>query len=357
MALALCATASNVGKNWGVERSSYSDPVTGLRVVEITRAAAGITDNMYFVFPNFTADNRYLLFVSERAGSMQLFRMTMDSGEIVQLTDDPAVDARTACPDRRDARIIYYLRGQDVMRMDVISFEARKIAAIPGPSLGDYSQLTQSGDGRYLTTSKQRDQHNWEIGVIDLNDGSYKTVLTQGFRIAHIQHSPVAPVLFYIWETNTYNPQHTWFVNRDGSGNRPLYYATDPAKWITPLKEWVMHETFIPATGEMTFVMDRIGLMIVKPDGSARLVAGGSFWHCAPSPDGSKIVADDQQGRIWLADVNTGNLRLLATGFQDKVKGLHAHPSFDRTGRWVVFHSGRSHETVALIDLDQIGKN
>ena len=49
-----------------------------------------------------------------------------------------------------------------------------------------------------------------------------------------------------------------------------------------------------------------------------------------------------------------GSTRLLATGLRDTVRNVHAHPSFDRQGRYVQFHSGRTHETVALIDLTEL---
>ena len=42
------------------------------------------------------------------------------------------------------------------------------------------------------------------------------------------------------------------------------------------------------------------------------------------------------------------------SGLRDKVHGVHAHASFDRLGRYVQFHSGRTHETVALIDLNEL---
>ncbi len=143
-------------------------------------------------------------------------------------------------------------------------------------------------------------------------------------------------------------------MNRDGTGNGPLYFATDPAKWITPLKEWVAHESFIQDTGDMAMVMEKIGLMVVKPDGSALIASEDSFWHCATTRDGKWIGADDRQGRIWLAKARTGDVRLLASGVMDKIPSVHPHLSFDHSGRWLVFYTGRSHESVALIDLQQI---
>lgn len=351
LAGASAALASNVGRDWGVERESYVDPITGVRVWELTKGT-NAADNLYFHFSNFTADNRSLIFVSDRTGSRQLYRADVATGRLVQLTDDPAVNASSACPDPGNARRLYYLRGAVVTAFDLLALTARTVGEIPKPYVGGFQQLTLSGDGRWLTLGKQRDAANWEIGLLDTRTGDYRTVLTQGFRLGHVQHSPAAPVIFYVWETGGYAPQRTWLVNDDGTGNRPFYARTSPTNWFTPLKEWVTHEAWVSGTGEMTMINDKLGAMLVRPDGTARLVREGSYWHAAARPDGQVLVLDDAQGRLWLTETATGNTRLLATGLRDTIR-VHPHASFDRRGRYVQFHTGRTHETVALIDLKE----
>jgi len=340
------------GQDWGVERESYVDPVTGVRIWELTKGT-NIADNLYFHVSNFTADNRYLLFVSDRTGTTQLYRAEVETGRIVQLTDEPAINARASCPDHTNARRVYYLRGAEVMALDILDFSARKVGEIPPPYAGGFQQPSLSRDGKRMALGKQRDNANWEIGLMDTETGAYRTVLTQGFRIGHVQHSPTDALIFYVWETGGYAPQRTWLVNEDGSGNRPFYARTNPTNWFTQLKEWVTHEAWVKDTGEMTMVNDKLGVMLVKRDGAARLVREGSFWHAAARPDGKFIVADDFQGRVWLIETATSNARLLATRLRDTVP-VHPHPSFDRLGRYVQFHTGRTHETVALIDLTQL---
>lgn len=337
------------GRDWGVEQESYTDPVTGVRVRELT-GGSHTADNLYFHFPNFTADNRYVLFTGRRAGGTHLFRAEADTGHLVQLTDDPAISAGSACPDPRDARRIYLLRGPRVLCLDPETFATREIGEIPGPNVGGFMSPTVSPDGQWLATGKQRDAANWEIGRMNVATGEYRTVLTQGFRVGHVQHSPTDPVIFYVWETGGYAPQRTWLVNTDGSGNRPFYARTASTNWFTPLKEWVTHEAWVQDTGEMTMINDKVGVMLVARDGSARLVREGNYWHAAARPDGRVLVLDDMQGRLWLCETATGNVRLLATGLRDTVR-VHAHASFDRRGHYVQFHTGRTRETVALIDL------
>jgi hypothetical protein len=199
----------------------------------------GASDNLYFHFSNFTADNHFLIFVSNRGGAWQIFRAEVETGRVVQLTDLAATGAHTACPDPTSARRLHYLRGPEILALDLIDLTERKIGEIPKPYVGGFVQPTLSGDGKWMTLAKQRDPANWEIGLMDTQNGAYRTVVTEGFRIGHVQHCPTDPTIFYVWETGGYAPQRTWLVNDDGTANRPFYARTDPKAWFTPLKEWI----------------------------------------------------------------------------------------------------------------------
>jgi oligogalacturonide lyase len=346
--------ASDAGRDWGVERRFYKDPVTGVRIQELT-APPHTADNLYFHFPNFTADNRSLIFVSKRGEKSHLFKADVETGRLTQLTDDPLADPRSACPDPRDANIVYLMRGPELTALDLRTFATRRIGTVPKPYLGGFGQPSLDKDGRFAAVSKQRDAHTWEIGLIDMKSGEYRTVITQGFRIGHVQHSPTDPLIFYVWETGGYAPQRSWLVNDDGSGNRPFYTPVDPKQWITPLKEWLTHEAWVQDTGDMTMINDKVGIMLLSKDGAAKVIRGGDYWHASARPDGKFLAVDDNRGNVWIAETSTGSIRLLATGIRDTVRSVHGHTSFDRKGRYIQFHTGRSHETVALIDLEEAG--
>jgi Tol biopolymer transport system component len=334
------------------ERTSYIDPVSHLRVWNIAAPPAG---NLYYHFSNFTADNRYVIFASARgATSSQIFRYDVETGRIAQLTNEPGIAAEAACPDPRESRRLFYLKAPEVWTMDIVSGEARRIGVIPPPHAGGFVQPTVSHDGRSLALGFQRDAANWEIGLMDIASGSYRTVVRQGFRITHLQHSPTDPMMFYVWETGGYAPQRTWLVNDDGSANRPFYYRTDPKTWFTTLKEWVTHEAWVPQTGDMSMIMDKVGVMVVRKDGTVRVMHRGDYWHAAPSPDGSSLITDDFDGNLWQIETETGNKRLLATGLRGADRATHSHPSFDRQGRRILFNNGRAGRTVSLIDLSEL---
>ncbi|MBL8229581.1 MAG: hypothetical protein JNL98_13920 [Bryobacterales bacterium] len=340
---------AQAGKEWGVEHQTYNDPVTGITVTELTGRSVKST-NLYYHFPNFTAGDANVIFTSNRGGSTQIFRYELATGKVVQLTDDPKTSASTACPDPVDASTIYYYRGADLMKVSPQG-ESRKVATVPGIE-GGLHQPTLSGDRKHITAAFQRDAQTWEIGLIELATGAYRRVIRQGFRIGHVQHSPTDPLIFYVWETGGYAPQRSWLVNADGTGNRPFYHRTDPKSWFTPLKEWVTHEAWVPKTGQMTMIIDKVGVILVEKSGESRMLKEGNFWHAAASPDGRRVVLDDFQGRLWLLDARTGSLKLLVTGLRDTERAVHAHASFNHAGNRILFNSGRTHQTVAMISIE-----
>jgi oligogalacturonide lyase len=346
--LCLAATAQP-GRDWGVERQTYRDPLSGSEVVELTSAASAAS-TLYFHCSNFTADNRMVIFASDRTGSWQLFGADVASGRVRQLTAEAGVAATAAMPDPRDAHLVYYPRGAGLVALDLRTLAGRVVGTVPPPLVGGLQQPTLSHDGKALVFGFQRDAKHWEIGALDLTSGVYRMVIRQGFRIGHVQHHPTLPLIFYVWETGGYAPQRTWLVDADGSANRPFYFRTDPKTWFTPLKEWVTHEAWVSGTGEMTLILDKTGVLIANAAGEARLIAG-DYWHAAARPDGRRLVLDDNPGRLWLMETATGNTRLLASGLRDQVRAVHAHASFDRAGRYVLFNTGRRGQQVALVDL------
>lgn len=335
----------------GQSGSVYADPVTGAEIRELV-AAPATASNLYFHFSNFTADNRHVIFAREENGLAQICAADTATAGVTPLTRERGAGATAACPHPADAALVYYPQGRALMELNRTSGQSRRVGEVAGIQ-GGLGQPTFSHDLKSLATGFQRDERTWEIGLMEIASGAYRTVLRQGFRIGHVQHHPILPVIFYVWETGGYAPQRTWLVNADGTGNRPYYASIDPKQWVTPLKEWVTHEAWIRDTGEMTLILDKTGILIADVEGKARLLPG-DYWHVAARADGRVLVADDNAGRLWLIESATNNRRLIATGLRDGVRAVHAHASFCRTGRYVFFNTGRRHATVAWIDLTRL---
>lgn len=328
--------------------ATFTDPVTGRTLTEVS--TEGKSSNLYFHNSNFTADGKYLIYANDRTGTSQIYRYNLETGESRALTEAAGVAAASAMPDRFQARRVLYPKGRELWAVDVETGQSTRIGAAPERARG-LGQPSVSHDGKAAAVSFQSGEKSWEIGLIDLATGSYRKVLEQGFRIGHVQHSPTAPLLFYVWETSGYAPQRTWLVNADGSGNRPFYAAIEPSKWLTPLKEWITHEAWVPGTGDMTMILDKYGILLVTPDGPAKVVARGHYWHAQATRDAKQLIADDFEGRVWLIEAATGEAKLIATGLR-RAGEPHIHPSIDPDGKWVAVNAGRKgRPSVAVIQL------
>jgi hypothetical protein len=327
---------------------SYTDPVTGLEIRQLTEPGQNAT-NLYYHFSNFTADNSHVIIAVDG----QVARYEVASGKLQVLTDAPGVAAAAACPHPVQSNLVYFFQGADLIEMDIFTRARRRVGTMPPAAVGGYGQPTFSHDLTEVTVSRQRDAENWEVGLMNVATGAYRTVVSTGFRVGHVQHSPTDPLIFYVWETGGYAPQRSWVVKPDGTANRPFYARTDPKTWFTPLKEWLTHEAFIANTSQMTMIMDKVGILLVERDGSNRMLAWGNYWHVAARPDGKYLVADDFDGRLWLIEAATGNTRLLVTGVRRNNRATHAHASFDRVGKWVLFNNSYQYDTVSLVAVPE----
>lgn len=333
--------------------SRYRDAVTGTEIVNLTGPGMKSSD-LYYHFSNLTADEQAIIFVAERDGVKHIFTHDLRSGANRQITNDPRISAATACPLPGDAGKILAFRGPELLRISLASGSAEVVGRISGEVTGGAQQPTVNGAGTHAATGFRRNESTWEIGRIDLKTGAYQTVIQQGFHIGHVQYHPRLEEIFYVWETGGYAPQRSWLVNSDGSGNRPFYASTVPAKWYTRQKEWLTHESWVSGTGAMTMIMSEQGILLVQPSGEWKMIFEGRYWHVHARADGKVIVADDQRGRIWLGNVETGDLRLLVSHYRRAVPSLHAHAAFSSSGRYIVFNDGNRHESVSYIDLANV---
>src|SRR6185503_18744895 len=81
-----------VGTTYAPEWRDYQDPLTGRLVSQLTNSPAE-DYHLYFYNPSITPDGKYLIFFSERTEVSNLFRLDLQSGLIVQLTDASPVRA------------------------------------------------------------------------------------------------------------------------------------------------------------------------------------------------------------------------------------------------------------------------
>jgi Tol biopolymer transport system component len=371
--------------------TTYLDSATGAAVIQWTDSPAK-DQHLYFTSPSVTADDRYLVFISERSGDPNLFvidraeyfatpkndgavprQLSANTAGLLHSYVYPQGGARglskaSPCLDAA-RRQIYYVRDDTVFRvaLDDAAPREEKIFALPAGWFGGFSHISPDGKTLAICCADPRAfvdpaANQWEqmrlaaprfgaenltskIYQIDTASGDLKNLTAAPFWVSHVQYDPRGSgrLIFNregFFDDRPDAPPHNriWCLETTGEF-RPL----NPE----PTGEWRSHENWASdgsaivyhgGRDKQTFVAARRwdGELLYETS-----IAGVNFWHATAAPDGKRLVADCPDGFIALIDPATQQSEKLCrhdttTDDQD----AHAHPL--ATPRGVVFTSLRS---------------
>jgi oligogalacturonide lyase len=122
-----------IGQTWHSEIRGFKDQKTGRTIKQLT--STGNNVHLYFTENSFDAHESEIIFRSDRASGedkaphehplYNLFRMGLDNGEIVQLTDEAmSIYGVTKTPD---SHIVVYATGNKIKKLDTESGEISTI--------------------------------------------------------------------------------------------------------------------------------------------------------------------------------------------------------------------------------------
>lgn len=363
-ALALCLAATGafaqIGQRFPSERKVVPDPQTGVPLVFLTSTPRG-DSKIYPTHPQWTADGRWLVFRSDRAGR-EAVAVNEAAGEMVQVSEGGYIGMLNL--DQKANRLVFLrlvpggtaggARQAVEVNLDRLfddskagklqpeSAYQRVIASIPedwaadGDSALDadgqwlYFRMGKPAAARYLKEGTKIEPNFGPrnmgsgptgIGKVHRQTGEIRHVITVGFQIGHIQANPwQAGELVFSWETGGKSPQRTWTVKGDGSGLAPVFPEA--------AFDWVTHEAII-SKDEVAFA-----IMGHRPvEGAAQ---GATSWEgrnpgqeAAWGPSGTR----ERPTGLGIANLRTREMRI--AGQTPSGSGLwHVHGSPD--GRWAV---------------------
>ncbi|MEO6847757.1 MAG: hypothetical protein ABI443_09360 [Chthoniobacterales bacterium] len=218
---------SGIGASFPAEWKEMKDLETGRQLTQLT-SAKGASYPLYYFVPSITKDGRYLIFHSERSGWVQLYRLDLTSGAIVQLTDGRTSRSGWGIWCERRLRGIYnhlstldtahnevfYFQDDEIRATHVETIENRLVAKLP-PGRIPMGQTAFSNDGslfafihadekkfnqmlderdaafamRVSSTSLEMFRElggDITLGVIDTKTGSYREVITTDYLFHHV---------------------------------------------------------------------------------------------------------------------------------------------------------------------------
>jgi len=202
----------------------YPDPATELTVFRLTDPAhASFLPAFY---QHAVARRGFLLFASDRTGSMQAFRMDLKTGECRQLTDAAALDpaSLTLVPDER---AFCFFDGPLLHQSNLANLRERELYRIPeGWERSPGTSL--SGDGSFAVFGERR-QGGSRLRLVGLARGAARTVTEAPFELTGPLVRPRRAQVLY-----RQGQEALWLVNTDGSQARRLKLAdgrVGPADW------------------------------------------------------------------------------------------------------------------------------
>lgn len=254
----------SIGSIQPCEIRERTDPDTGRRLRQLTAARAN-SYPLYYFTPSVTPDGRFLVFHSERSGWVQLHRLDLRSGEIVQLSDGRTDDSGWAIWCEPHLRGIYnHLSALNGPRREAYYFQDgadgelelrctalddlanRVVLRQPGRLAIGQSGCSPRGHlfafihaDRDLFEARMRARealtnmgqfgwaggHNeWRnqvpctIGVVDTASGAYRDVVELDFHVHHVIFVDDDTLLV----NHVRDDSGMWTVKVDGSGQRPL---------------------------------------------------------------------------------------------------------------------------------------
>src|SRR5512138_3028119 len=151
-----------VGATYPPEWHDYQDPLTGRRVRQLTNSPAE-DYHLYFYNPSVTPDGKYLIFLSERTGVSNLFRLDLTTGVIVQLTEarplraeywpfTEAIKGVGSCLPAIGNRgqEVFDFEGTELFAVDIENLNQRHLLSLPSDRRP--SMLQSNGDTLVFAT-------------------------------------------------------------------------------------------------------------------------------------------------------------------------------------------------------------
>jgi tricorn protease len=289
-------------------------------------------DPMYF--------NGRIYFLTDRDGTMNIWSMSTDSGDLKQHTRFTRWDLADA--DLCDGKIVCQ-QGADIMLYDIASDKSTKLDITLNSDL-DQRRVQWINDPKSKITS------------VDLSYKGDQVALTSRGRIFSVpteadRWSEVTRKYGIRYKDAAYmNPENELMMLSDESGEFELwktdnYGFNSPSQITSGSKNLI--ENFLPSPDGNYIIYnekDNMLLLFSRSTGTSTIIAQNDYGFSAPfawSPDSRLIAYTDravnQTGYIRIYDVKEAKSYQVTTGRQEDYT-----PRFSRDGKWLYFISERT---------------
>jgi oligogalacturonide lyase len=345
-------------RTYSLEKRAYADPRTGRQVIQLTQGDAQ-NWGAYASLTPFSADERFLVFDSNRTGRWEIFRVEIESGEITQLSNREGVQRETLNVPS-PGREVGYIAGPRIWAVDLATGEERCAVDASAVTEGAlHSYLTFSPDGsKTLLLYKPRGREGSALAVA-ATDGSFiEPVFCFEGGISHPRWVPGdARTASYAPHPDRQDDPKETYERRARACQLDLETGKSFPLLVMPPGWRCTHEHWAP-DGSRIYVHRKhvpnwVPTSIVSvPKGGGEIITHYThetlrLGHSGISADGRYMAIDVQEPNhnpLLLLDLATGDAELLCwpdAGISREHSrfAAHPHPSFSPSGQWIAYTS------------------
>lgn len=258
------------------------------------------------------ANRGRILFVSDRDGNAEVYKVNADGGDPVRVTNSHQ-DESWPCFVALRSRVAF-VRVNHIFSAYPDGSDERELVG----GAGTIDALACSPDGTRIAFSRQVDG-TYELFVADANGGGVKRITQDAAVDTMPTWAPSGQALAFQSERG--GQVHIWVVDADGTNPRPITSGTASDRFPT----WGSHDRILfwrtGGAGAASYVS-------VRPDGSdpQTIGVGMSGGPAAWSPDGQRFLfTSTHEGRPELFSWGPGGAQRFFTG---GAAAANRHPSW-----------------------------
>lgn len=238
-----------IGTVYPSEKRTYTDEKSGAQITQLTNQ--GINYHFYFTENSFDLDGKTIYFLSNREHEgteiCNLFKMDLDSGEMVQLTDDPLgveVGRITKTPD---GEYVAYVTGSQLRLYNTktgenkLLYEEKNHMLLQNLSFScdkqwigfnrneDVDALPDGGPNYAGFKEKMFATKDGHVSVIRLDGSEFHDVFRDTHWLSHFQFSPDNPDIAMFCHEGPWNyvQQRIWMINMNTGDIWPCFRQTE----------------------------------------------------------------------------------------------------------------------------------
>jgi oligogalacturonide lyase len=319
------------------EIKRYKDAATEFDVFRLTDPAHESRLPAYYG-RSFPRNGSFLIYSSDRSGTMQAYRMDLKSGQSRSLTEATglAADSLTLA----DEHSLCYLDGRSLFLVNLSSLHGREVYRIDEEFEAGHG-FSLSEDGLYAALVEQKPGSS-RLRLIGMRTGTATTLAEATDPISDPMPRPKRAGMLY-----RRGPDELWLVNFDGAQNRKLRLAAGglgPVLWsadgrtvlylnfpATPKQLNNIREC-TPDTNEDKFLSNTTQFAAFNRNGDSSVFIGASGSKASPYV---LLLVRSVKRELTLCEHRASDPRMTAPMFSPICQRIFFHS--DRDGKMAIY--------------------